>query len=155
MSEQYKLKHLTGRRLKVFLAVADRIVPKDDDSPGGGTMATAGVVDWALDRTQPDLRSQLLLFIMVVEFLGVFFGGRPFSKNSDEKKDRELKFLENARVSLFRMGFFGLKSYVCMGYYTREEVWKTLGYEGPLMPERNFPDPAIRALCQNRMEVNS
>ena len=51
------------------------------------------------------------------------------------------------------MGFFGLKSYVCMGYYTREDAWKTLGYEGPLLPDRPFPDPTIRALCRGELEV--
>jgi choline dehydrogenase-like flavoprotein len=28
-----------------------------------------------------------------------------------------------------------------MGYYTREDVWPTIGYEGPLRPEKAFADP--------------
>jgi hypothetical protein len=136
MAEVYKLKHLTGRRLKVFLAVADRVVPPDEDSPGGGTMMTAGVADWAMDRMEPGLRKQFLLLLMVVEFLGIFFGGKTFSKNSAEARDRELKFLESAPVGAFRMGFFGLKTYACMGYYTRENVWGTIDYGGPLVPDR-------------------
>lgn len=153
MSEAYKCRYLTGRRLRVFLAVADRIIPPDGDSPGGGSLTTAAVVDWALNRIDPGLRSQLLLLMMVVEVMGIFFGGRPFTRNSDRAKDRQLAWMESAPVPLFRMGFFGLKSYTCMGYYAQEGVWKTFDYEGPVNPEREFPDPVIRALCQGRMEV--
>jgi hypothetical protein len=51
------------------------------------------------------------------------------------------------------MGFFGLKSYVCMGYYTRETTWPTFDYQGPHVPDREFPDPVIRLLEQERLQV--
>ncbi len=153
MAEFYRCKYLTGRRLVAFLAIADCIIPPDEDSPGGGTMATAGVVDWALERIAASLRSQLLLFILVVEFMGILFGGKPFSKNSESARKRQLSWMESGPIGLFRMGFFGLKSYTCMGYYTREDIWKTIDYEGPMLTDLEFVDPAIRAICQGRMEV--
>ena len=153
MPEVYKCKYLTGRRLRIFLAIADRIIPRDEESPGGGAMLTAGVVDWAMNRMSPPLRNLLLAFLLGVDLLGIFFGGRPFIQNSDAAKDRELRWMESCSISRFRMGFFGLKTYVSMGYYTREDVWKTIGYEGPLVPDRPYPDPVIRELCQGRMEV--
>jgi hypothetical protein len=153
MADVYRCRYLTGRRLKVFLAIADCIIPPDEDSPGGGTMLTAGVVDWALDRLEPSLRSQLILLITVVEIMGIFFGGRPFSRNSQSAKLRQLKWMESGPVSLFRLGFFGLKSYTSMGYYTREDIWRTMDYEGPMLPDVPFADPVIRDLCQGRMEV--
>lgn len=153
MAQVYKLRYLTGRKLKVFLAAADRIVPPDDEAPGGGSMATAGIADWAMDRMDPSLRSQILFFLLALEFLGILFGGRTFSGNSEAARDRELRFLENSALRPLRMGFFGLKSYVNMGYYTREDVWKTFDYQGPLVPDRPFPDPVIRALARGEMEV--
>jgi len=153
MADTYHLEHLRGRKLKVFLAVADRIVPPDEVSPGGGTMATAGVVDWALGRLDPELRKLILTFMLLVEYLGIFFGGRPFSKNSAHARDRQLRWMENCGIAKFRMGFFGLKSYVCMGYYTREDVWATFDYGGPYVPDRGFPDNTIRLLCQKKLEV--
>ena len=39
--QSYKLQHLTGKKLKTFLAVADRIIPADADSPGGGSCPNA------------------------------------------------------------------------------------------------------------------
>ena len=72
----YQLQHLTGRKLRVFLAVAGRIVPADEHDGGAGTPATAAMVDWALNRLDPDLRKLFLVFLVVTDFLGVFFGGR-------------------------------------------------------------------------------
>jgi len=153
MSQKYKLQYLNGRKLDTFLAVADRIVPPDGDAPGAGTMETAAVVDWAMNRMSPGLRKQLMLLLTVVEVMGVFFGGRPFTKNSDAAKDRQLKWMESGPIGLFRMGFFGLKSYSCMGYYAREDIWETFDYEGPIYADRQFPDPVIRGLCQGTAEV--
>ena len=153
MADTYHLEHLRGRKLKVFLAVADRIVPPDEESPGAGTMATAGVVDWALGRLDPKLRKLFLTFMLLVEYLGIFFGGRTFSRNSARARDRQLRWMESCGISKFRMGFFGLKSYVCMGYYTREDIWQTFNYGGPHVPERPYPDTSIRMLCQNKLEV--
>ncbi len=155
MSEEYKLKYLTGRKLKTFLAIADRIIPSDEDSPGAGQMQTAGVVDWALERMPEGLRKQFLLLISAFELLGILFGGRPFSKNSEKARDRQLAWFESAPIQPLRMGFFGLKSYVCMGYYTREDIWKTLNYDGPLLPDRPYADPVVRKLCQDEMKVSS
>lgn len=152
MEDVYRCKYLTGRRLKIFLSVADRILPPDD-SPGGGTMATAGVADWALERMPVSLRSLFLRSFILVEIIGIFFGGRLFTMNSNAVKDRQLKWMENCPIRLLRMAFFGIKSYICMGYYTREDVWQSIGYEGPFETDRPYVDPVIRAICQGRMEV--
>lgn len=153
MAASYQLKHLTGNKLKTFLALADRIIPPDEDSPGGGTLQTAGVVDWALDKMPVELRKKILLFLSVIELLGFFFGGKSFSKNSPAAQDRELRWLENNPLRLFRMGFFGVKTYACMGYYTREDVWKTFDYDGPVVGNKPYAETEIRDLCQGKMEV--
>jgi len=151
--DTYKLKHLTGGRLKTFLAVADRIIPPDGDSPGGGTMLTAGVVDWSLDKMPEDLRKKVLLFFTMIELFGFFFAGKPFSKSSAVAQDRELRWLENNPLRLFRMGFFGVKTYICMGYYTREDVWKTFNYDGPVVRERPYVDSVVRKMEQGAIQV--
>jgi hypothetical protein len=153
MQGVYKCKYLTGLKLKVFLAVANRIVPQDGDTPGAGTMTTAAIVDWAMDRLEPSLRRQLLLLFTAVEPLGILFGGRRFTKNSAAAQDRQLAWMESNPIRPLRLGFFGLKTYVCMGYYTREDIWKTIGYEGPVRPDTPFPDETIRQLAQGRLEV--
>ncbi|MBI1319738.1 MAG: hypothetical protein GC168_12435 [Candidatus Hydrogenedens sp.] len=149
----YKLKNLTGRKLQVFLAAADCIIPPDPGSPGGGTMETAAVVDWALNRLDPEMRALFLKFMVALDFIGVFFGGRTFKNNSMAARERQLRWTESCPLRPFRMGFFGLKSYVCMGYYTREATWPEFGYGGPHVPERAYPDTVIRGLEQGALEV--
>lgn len=113
----------------------------------------AGIVDWAIDHMEPDLRKMLLLFLTVFEYLGFIFGLKPFSKLSPERQDRQLRWLERFPIGKIRMGFFGLKTYSCMGYYSLEKVWPTIGYGGPLVADRAFPDETIRALQKGQLEV--
>lgn len=152
MKPTYRLQHLRGRQLRVFLAVADQIVPPDE-SPGAGTLATAGVVDWALNRLDPELRGLFLKFLVLVDFMGVFFGGRTFTRNSRAAQERQLRWMESCPIAKLRMGFFGLKSYACMGYYTREDTWPSMHYGGPHVPDRPFPEPMIRDLERGTVEV--
>ena len=118
-------------------------------------MQTAGIVDWALQRMPADLRKRFLLFFLVTDFLGFFFGGKPFSKNSDSAKDRQLSWMESGPIKLFRMGFFGVKTYICMGYYTREDIWPTFNYDGPVVAERPYVDSVIRKMSEGKIEVTA
>jgi hypothetical protein len=153
MAEVYKLKYLKGTRLKVFLAAANRIIPPDSDSIGAGTMATAAVVDMSIDQLEPDLRKKLLMLFLAIEPLGIFFGGKKFSKASEVNQDRLLSWMEKNPISPLRLGFFGLKSYICMGYYTREDVWKIIKYDGPVRYNQPYHNTILRGLTQNKVEI--
>jgi hypothetical protein len=153
MKPTYQCQYLRGRRLRTFLAVANRIIPPASQQEGAGTMATAGILDWSLANMAPALRRKILLLLTVIEFLGFFFGGGPFSRNSQGAQDKVLRWLENNRIGLLRMGFFGIMTFVKMSYYTREDVWKSIHYPGPILPERNPPDEIIRSMSQRKMEV--
>ena len=153
MADTYKLKYLKGTRLKVFLAAANRIIPPDEDSMGGGTLATAALVDLCIDKLAPDLKKKLLMLFLVIEPLGVFFGGKTFSKANDKNQDRLLSWMEKNPVGALRLGFFGLKSYICMGYYTREDVWKIIKYDGPIRYKQPYHDKILRGLAQNKVEI--
>ena len=153
MAEIYKLKYLKGTRLKVFLAAANRIIPPDSDSIGAGTMATAAVVDMSIDQLEPGLRKKLLMLFLVIDPLGIFFGGKNFSKASEVNQDRLLSWMEKNPISALRLGFFGLKSYICMGYYTREDVWKIIKYDGPVRYNQPYHNTILRGLTQNKVEI--
>lgn len=153
MQETYRLRYLRGKKLQVFRAVAGAIVPPDDSDPGAGTLRSAGIADWAIARLPENLRKKLLLLLSIVNFLGIFAGLRLFVNLSPEKQNRLLSFLESGPIGLFRMGFFGLKNYASLGYYSQESVWKQIGYEGPLTPQVPYPDAAIRGLCDGSWEV--
>jgi hypothetical protein len=152
-NENHSLNYLKGRRLAVFLAAADVVIPPDEHGPGAGTISTARVVDWALARLPRGLRSLFLLLLYLIEFLGLFFGGRFFSNNKARARERQLAWMERNPVRPLRLGFFGIKNYCSMGYYTREDIWKTIGYGGPLQKDAPFADPLIRKACQDNKEA--
>jgi hypothetical protein len=153
MADAYKLKYLNGTRLKVFLAAADRIIPPGEDSIGGGTMATAAIVDLILDQLDSGLRKKVLMLFLVIEKLGLFFGGKKFSKATGKNQDRLLTWLEKNKISTLRLGFFGIKTYMCMGYYTREDIWKVIKYDGPIRYNQPYHNTMLRALAQNKVEI--
>lgn len=152
-NENDSLNYFKGRRLAVFLAAADVVIPPDEYSPGAGTISTARVVDWALARLPRGLRALFLLLLYFIEFLGLFFGGRIFSNNTARARERQLAWMEKNHLRPLRLGFFGIKNYCSMGYYTREDVWKTIDYEGPLQKNAAFADPLIREICQDNKET--
>ena len=153
MESQYPFRYLTGFRLRVFRAAADRIVPPAEGAPGGGSLSTAAMVDWSLDKMDAKLRSKFLLLLGVLQGLGILFGGKFFTANSPAAQDRQLRWMENNRLRLMRLGFFGLSTFVKMGYYTREENFPNFRYPGPLFPQTPYPDPTVRRISQGAIRL--
>jgi hypothetical protein len=140
MSATYQIQFLKGNKLNTFIAIADTIIP-------------AAVADWALRRMPKELRDKLLLFVSVINLFGYFFGGKSFYKLSYQKRAQILRWFEFNKIGLFRIGFFGIKNYACMGYFTRENVWQYFDYDGPVLAERNYTDPIIRLLSQGKIQI--
>lgn len=149
---RYRFKHLAGRRRQTFLAIAEEIIPADDSGPGAGTIATAALADWAIARLDPSLQKLLVVFLTVWEFLGILFAGKPFTSLSSEARQRQMRWFESAPLPRLRTGFFGIRAMILMGFYCREDVWPSIGYDGPLLFDRPFPDPEVRALQKGKVE---
>ncbi|KPA10443.1 conserved hypothetical protein, membrane [Candidatus Magnetomorum sp. HK-1] len=149
----YYCQYIKGHRFQTIIAAADTIIPEYAGLSSAGTSETVGVMDWAIAQMPSNLRIQFLFFITIVYLMGFFFGGRSFDKNSPKDRIRQLKWMEKSKIRAFRMGFLGLKSYICMGYFTREDTWKDIHYNGPLIYDKTPPDPVIRNLCQRKLKV--
>ena len=150
---RYRFRCLRGQRLKTFLAIAEEIVPPDETGPGGGAIATAALADWAISRLDPDLQKLFLIFLSAWEFMGFLFGAKPFTRLSSKARRRQMHWFERAPIPPLRTGFFGIRAIVLMGVYCREDVWPSIGYGGPLLFDRAFPDPEARALQKGRVEA--
>jgi hypothetical protein len=51
-----------------------------------------------------------------------------FERLPGERQDRWLGFLENAPLTLLRVGIWGLKTLVFLGYYTQDGVQQRIVY---------------------------
>ncbi len=150
---RYRFRCLRGQRRRTFLAIAEELVPPDDTGPGGNAIATAALADWAIARFDPNLQKLFLTFLLAWEFLGFLFGGKPFTRLGAKARRRQMHWFERAPIPPLRTGFFGIRALVLMGVYCREDEWPSIGYGGPLLFDRPFPDPEIRALEKGRVEA--
>ena len=150
---RYQFRCLTGRRLKTFLAIAEEIVPPDDAGPGGNTIAAAALADWAISRLDPGLQKLFLTFLLAWELMGFLFGGKPFTRLGSKARQRQMRWFERAPIPPLRTGFLGVRAMALMGVYCREDSWPAIGYGGPLLFDRLFPDPIARALQKGRVEA--
>jgi hypothetical protein len=114
-----------------FGAAAECIIPAESGSPGGGAERVVRVADRMLARRSAADRKKLAVFLRALEQLPRLRYGRRFSALSAEQRARVLAFLSNSGVPLLRVGLFGLKTYVLMGYYGSEAAWAELEYPGP------------------------
>jgi hypothetical protein len=111
-----------------FRALAVAIVPETVRLNEDGWRAVEAVVEEALASRPAALRRKLLLFLRVLGWISVArFGARPASLDA-ARLGRLLATVERSRLLLIRRGFWGLRTLVFMGYWTRPESAAAIGY---------------------------
>jgi hypothetical protein len=113
---------------KVFRAVSVTVVPEAVrlDEPGWNEMERG--VEQALALQPPVRRRQLRLFIRAIDWLPVFCWGRRFRSLDAARRAQVLAALQDVPLGLLRRGFWGLRTLVLLGYYTRPEAAAEIGY---------------------------
>ncbi len=121
-----------SRTARTFRAAGECIVPDEPGSPGGGSEQVLRVADAMLARRPPADQKKIAAFLRALELLPLVRYGRRFSALRAEQRARVLAFLGSTTISpLLRLGTFGIKTYVLMGYYGSESTWAELSYPGP------------------------
>lgn len=83
--------------------------------------------------TQPSsLRIQLRLFVKALHYLPLVRYGRTFKHLNEEQKVAFLKFLQDCPVQKLRVGLWGLRTLIYLGYYGDPVVQNQLGYHPDL-----------------------
>ena len=113
---------------KVFRSVARAVVPAMHDFNEAGWQRVGSVVERALAQRPPKVRRQLGMFLHVLNLAALSRTGRPLSKLSAEQCAHYLQVIEHSRVMLLRRGFWGLRTLILIGYYTRPEAKVEIGY---------------------------
>ena len=111
-----------------FRAVAVTVVPETSSLRPEVWSELERVVEDAIARRPVVLQRQLVSFLRLIEYLPLARYGRRFSRLSPARRTRVLDQLQNAPVLLLRRGFWGLRTLVFMGFYTRADVQHAIGY---------------------------
>lgn len=90
--------------------------------------AMAAIIAEALAAKPAAMRRQLGLFVTIVALLVRLRLGRPLGRADDAAVRRLLESLERAPLLPIRRGTWGLRTLVFMGWYTRPEAARAIGY---------------------------
>jgi hypothetical protein len=113
---------------RFLLCLAARIVPESAGAPPQVTDPLLAAVDEEL-RPRPRLQQlEFKLLLFAIRWMTVPFTLHRFERLPGERQDRWLGFLENAPLTLLRVGIWGLKTLVFLGYYTQDGVLQRIVY---------------------------
>ncbi len=111
-----------------FRALASTIVPEAAALDSAGWAEVESIIDEYLTRRPPALRRQLRLFIRALRLLPIIRYGRTFTALDAPQQVRFLEWVQDAPVLLVRRGFWGLRTMVYLGYYSRAAAAAEIGY---------------------------
>jgi len=74
------------------------------------------------------LHRQIRLLLRLIQWLPVLRFGRPFTSLDNSSRAQFLAGLQNSRVDRLRVGFWGLRTLVMLGYYGRPAAAAKIGY---------------------------
>ena len=111
-----------------FRAVAETVVPEATSLSADRWRELQQVVESALASRPDAMRRQLVTLLRLIEYLPIPRHFRRFSRLAPVARVTVLRTLEWSRYSLLRRGFWGLRTLIFMGYYTRDDVQGALGY---------------------------
>jgi hypothetical protein len=112
----------------IFRAVASTVVPEAAQLDAAGWSELENVVEVALAARPEKMRGQLVTFIRLIDLLSVARYGRRFTRLNAPRRATFLRSLERSRAVLVRRGFWGLRTLIFSGYYTRPEIVRAIGY---------------------------
>ncbi|MGZ5840284.1 MAG: hypothetical protein ACXWI2_13160 [Croceibacterium sp.] len=119
---------LSSGQQRFLLCLAARIVPESAGAPPQVTEPLLAAVGEEL-RPRPRLQQlEFKLLLFAVRWMTLPFTLHRFERLPGERQDRWLGFLENAPLTLLRVGIWGLKTLVFLGYYTQNGVLRRIVY---------------------------
>ena len=119
---------LGANQQRFLLCLAARIVPESADAPMQVTDRLLAAVDEEL-RPRPRLQQlEFKLLLLAIRWMTLPFTLHRFERLPGERQDRWLRRLENAPLTLLRVGIWGLKTRVFLGYDTQDGVQHRILY---------------------------
>jgi hypothetical protein len=104
------------------------VLPSPDALDEDGWSSAIDIIESALAPRPPGVKTQLRLFLRLVNLLPVFSTGRTFVSLPPERRASYLAKLHRSPFMPFRRGLWGIRTLLFMGYYNQEQVRKEIGY---------------------------
>jgi len=111
-----------------FRALAATFVPEAAALDEAGWTEAEAIVERFLAARPQAVRRQLALLVRLLDVLPLPRYGRRFTTLDPARRRRVLETLQDAPVLLLRRGIWGLRTLAFMGYYTRPNAQRAIGY---------------------------
>lgn len=112
----------------ILRAVATTVIPESASLDEHAWTEVEAVIDEAVAKRGPRIARQLATFVRVLQLAPVARYGRPFTRLDARRRVAFLEAIERSGVLLVRRGFWGVRTLIFMGYYTREDIAAEIGY---------------------------
>lgn len=112
----------------LFRAFLGTVVPSARGLDETGWREVEEIVARALAERPARVARQVRAFLALVQLRAFVRYGRSFAALEQAQRARVLGALENSRVRIFRVGFFGVRTLALMGYWGREEAGRAIGW---------------------------
>jgi hypothetical protein len=133
---------LTAAELVILQAVAETMIAKSDRSVGAPSAREARVaerIDRELSFHGGKLLSDVKAALALIERAPLLdLIGTRFTDLPEERQAMVLAKSETSPLQVRRQAFVGLKFLICFFYYSDDRTWASIGYGGPLVPEKPF-----------------
>lgn len=113
---------------RTLRAIAGAVVPEAERLNDAEWAEMEGIVEWAVAQRPRAMQRQLVTFIRAINVLPVARFGRTFAALDPARRTRVLRALESHPLLVLRRGFWGLRTLLFMGFYTRPEAMREIGY---------------------------
>ncbi len=124
----------TPQEATVLAGIARAFIPSDTEGiPDPVELGVVERIGGLLSRAHPANQDQFRLLLHLFERLPLLFAGTftPFSAMPAVQQRAYLAGWGESRLAFRRMAFQALKNLVMLTYYSRDEVWTSIGYDGP------------------------
>ena len=92
------------------------------------------VIESYLSTRPVKMQRQVRLFVRILNIAAILATGKTLPRSDIQSRTRFLHRIERGPVPLLRRGLWGVRTLVFMGYYTRPDVHRRIGYRGAMQP---------------------
>lgn len=128
------LRVLDPDQADLLAAIAERMVFSGDPSmPAVRQTNAIAIVDQSLQYADENIRQQVDWLLWLFDWGPPLFDLRlgRFRSLGPAGQDAYIRGWAESRFELRRLGFRALKNLSMLGYYTQNQTWKGIGYDGP------------------------
>ena len=112
----------------ILHAIATTVIPETASLDERAWTELDDVIERAVAQRGERVQRQLITFLRLVQTLPIARYAKPFTSLDSARRTAILESLERSRLLLVRRGFWGVRTLVFMGYYTRDDVTESIGY---------------------------